>query len=69
MLQSLWSELKQLVTEFGNNHETKTQESQSRGLTGAEIQTLIDTLTKAVKDDPRYKELPGHYHSHQGVEL
>eukprot|EP01040_Poterioochromonas_malhamensis_P014737 gene14737-16359_t len=56
-----------VVREFWNNHETKTQESRSRGLTGAEIQTLIDTLTKAIKDDPRYTELPGGTDSHHRV--
>lgn len=43
-----------VVKEYLDNQEMKTQAWHG----SREIQTLIDTLTKAIKDDPRYKELP-----------
>lgn len=47
------------MRESGKKREKKTEEYSSRALTISEIKTLKNTLTKALKEDPRYETIPG----------
>lgn len=41
-----------------HKHETKGEEYRGRPLRDVETQTVMNTLLKALKDDPRFEDIP-----------
>lgn len=52
-----------------HKHETKEEEYRGRRLTEVEVQTLMDTLFKALKDDSRFQAIPNVIRADEEIEV
>eukprot|EP01040_Poterioochromonas_malhamensis_P014739 gene14739-16362_t len=59
MIMAIGKTHRRNVRESKNKQKERTQKYSSRELTNLEIKTLKNTLTKAIKEDPRYETIPG----------